>query len=179
MARILSKDGVLPLGTRKRGCYDLGGTQLWEPRKIPVFQRVLNQTHQAGVAPGPHFKSMYIGGTMKKTLFLLIILAGCYGYTHDNIISIVGGDGFVDIQEGQNSTTTSSTTTTQTTGSGCRRTTTTRSTSVYSSSRVSDSSMIRGPVFGLQYQRQVSNGVYLGTLIQTNQTYSMSVGIGF
>ena len=111
---------------------------------------------------------------MKKLIVLIlwgiIFSVGVCAKGDNNIISIVGGVGPVGTQS---TVGTISSTTTVTPGHDHHNTTTNISSNSYFMPQ-------NGGVIGLQYQHKVEGSpLWVGTLIQSNGTYSVSCGIGF
>jgi len=115
---------------------------------------------------------------MKIFIATLLMILSTQAFAEDhNIISITAG-----VQTFEEETVTSTGTNTSSTTIKARsffhkktKTNTTNNSTSSSTSKVVDQN---DAVFGLQYQRKVG-AIWLGALVQTNETYSMSLGVGF
>ncbi len=116
---------------------------------------------------------------MKFVLGLLFLLSSNV-YADNNIISITAGISPTDIQTSTVSNGLSTTTTSTSSGHGKHSSSSTSTTSNLIPSSVSSSTTQLDKVFGLQYQHKMGDSpLWLGVLLQTNTTYSISCGIGF
>ncbi len=134
---------------------------------------------------------------IKQVMLSTLISISCVvanAKDQSNIVSVLVGQGPTSVKDystqgsSSGSPYTNTTTTTKTdsgqgnsAGNGFHTTTTTDSGSANSFiPGVETTQMNQGAVVGLQYQHRLNNGpVWMGVLIQSNQTTSFSVGFGF
>lgn len=118
---------------------------------------------------------------MKKIIFIMLLM-GAVSKADTNIVSVLVGDGPTGIQTyGSPASSSSSTTTQGNNGQGNGAGNGNHSTTTTTSSGGNQNYLPeRGLVAGLQYQHRVSGGpLWLGVLVQSNHTTSVSFGIGF
>ncbi len=117
---------------------------------------------------------------MKKLIFIMLLI-GAVSKADNNIISVLVGDGPTGIQtygspESSSSSTSSHTNNGQGNGAGNGNHSTTTSTSSGGDQNYLPE---RGSVIGLQYQHRMNGPLWLGFLVQSNHTSSVSFGVGF